>query len=56
MCYYLLLFHRLFSLDYAFTYAVENPISNRKYLLELIRRSKVYPRNMSREHGLNIEQ
>ena len=34
-----------------------NQISNRKYLLMLIkRRSKVRPRNISRERGLNFDQ
>ena len=48
---------KMFSLEYVFTYAVGNQISNWKYLLELIKgRSKVHQRNMSRKRGLNFDQ
>ena len=44
-------------MDYVFTYAVESQISDRKYLLELIKkRSKVHQRNVSQERGLNFDQ
>ena len=51
------LFHRLFPLDYIFTYVEGNKISNRVYLLQFIkRRSKVHQGNMSQEQGLNFDQ
>ena len=49
--------NRLFLLEYDFTHAVGNQISNRKYLSELIkRRSKVHQWNMPRESGLSFYQ
>ena len=44
-------------LEYIFTYAVADQISNRKYLLDFIeRRSKVHQTNVSRERSLNFDQ
>ena len=55
--FYLFLFHRLFPLEYIFTYAVGNQISDRKYLLELIkRRPKVHKKDVPWERGLNFDQ
>ena len=40
-----------------FFYSLKNKTSNRKYLLELIKRkSKVHKKNVSREIGLNFAQ
>ena len=55
MHFYFFLFHCLFPVEYIFTNVVESQISNRKYLLGLIkRRAKVYQTNMSREHCLKF--
>ena len=55
-CISFFIFHHLFPLEYAFTYsshffdAIRNQTSNKKYLLELIKRSsKVHEQNMSHE-------
>ena len=46
-----------YSFELCITYAVGNQVSNRKCLLELIkRRGKVFQSNMSRECRLNFDQ
>ena len=49
--------HQHLRQGYAFKYAVENQISNGKYVLKLIkRRSKVHQRNISQKRGLNFDR